>query len=68
MLLGLLNFIGDDAEAQRIVDELMDAVPAGSYLAIAYPTQEVNAVESQRAAEAWNRTANRRSRWAARPT
>jgi O-methyltransferase involved in polyketide biosynthesis len=57
MLLGLLNFIGDDAEAQRIVDGLMAAVPAGSYLAIAYPTTEVNAEESERAAESWNRTA-----------
>jgi O-methyltransferase involved in polyketide biosynthesis len=57
MLLGLLNFIDDDVQAQRIVDGLMGAVPAGSYLAIAYPTKEVDAEESERAAESWNRTA-----------
>jgi hypothetical protein len=57
MLLGLLNFIGDIDDAQRVIDELMAAVPSGSYLAIAFPTKEVNPEESERAAESWNKTA-----------
>src|SRR5690242_20677113 len=33
LLLGVLNFIGDDGEAYGIVGRLMEAVPPGSYLA-----------------------------------
>jgi hypothetical protein len=57
MLLGILNFIGDDAEAQGIVDRLMAAVAPGSYLAIAYPTKEVDPAASEEAARRWNETA-----------
>jgi O-methyltransferase involved in polyketide biosynthesis len=57
MLLGVLNFIGDTDEAQRIVDGLMAAVPSGSYLAIAHPTTEVKPEESRQAADTWNQTA-----------
>ncbi len=38
MMLGLLEFIPDDAEAYGIVERLMDAVPSGSYLVIAHGT------------------------------
>ncbi|SEF87625.1 O-Methyltransferase involved in polyketide biosynthesis [Thermomonospora echinospora] len=41
MLLGVLNHITDDAEAGRLVRHLVEAVPRGSYLAIAHPTDEV---------------------------
>jgi O-methyltransferase involved in polyketide biosynthesis len=57
MLLGILNFIGDNDEAQRIVDGLMAAVPSGSYLAVAHPTTEVKPEESRQAADTWNQTA-----------
>lgn len=57
MLLGILNFIGDDDEARGVVDRLMAAVPSGSYLAIAFPTMEVNPEECDRAVKLWNETA-----------
>ncbi|NMO56957.1 SAM-dependent methyltransferase [Actinoplanes sp. TBRC 11911] len=57
MLLGVLNFIGDDEEAVGIVRRLMAAVPSGSYLAIAHPTTEVRPEESAAAAKQWNETA-----------
>ena len=57
MLLGVLNFIDDDAEAARIVRELMSAVPSGSYLAVAHPTTEVRPEASAAAAAEWNKTA-----------
>ncbi|MEV7006686.1 SAM-dependent methyltransferase [Streptosporangium sp. NPDC051022] len=42
MLLGIMHHIVDDAEAERIVRDLVDAVPPGSYLAIAHATAEVH--------------------------
>jgi hypothetical protein len=57
MLLGILNFIGDDDEAEGIVRRLMAAVPSGSYLAIAHPTTEIKPAESAAAAAQWNETA-----------
>jgi hypothetical protein len=57
MLLGILNFIGDDDEALGIVRQLMAAVPSGSYLAVAHPTLEIKPAESAAAAEQWNKTA-----------
>jgi S-adenosyl methyltransferase len=57
MLLGILNFIDDDKEAQGVVDRLVAAVPAGSYLAIAHPTTEVNPEGSARAQQLWNASA-----------
>jgi hypothetical protein len=57
MLLGILNFVGDDEEAVGIVRRLVAAVPSGSYLAIAHPTTEVRPEESRAAAAQWNETA-----------
>jgi S-adenosyl methyltransferase len=57
MLLGVLNFIGDDREAAAVVAGLMEAVPSGSYLAVAHPTTEVKPEESAAAAAQWNKTA-----------
>jgi hypothetical protein len=57
MLLGILNFIGDDEEAAGIVRRLMEAVPPGSYLAVAHPTTEIRPEESAAAAKQWNETA-----------
>jgi hypothetical protein len=57
MLLGVLNFIGDDEEARGIVRRLVAAVPSGSYLAVAHPTTEIKPEESAAAARQWNETA-----------
>ncbi|MET7403823.1 SAM-dependent methyltransferase [Dactylosporangium sp. NPDC005572] len=54
MLLGILNFVVDDAEAQGIVRTLVDAVPSGSYLVISHPTREVNPEAVDRAVQMWN--------------
>ena len=57
LLLGVLNFISDDAEAYGIASGLMAAMPPGSYLAIAHPTLEIRPEESAAAARQWNATA-----------
>jgi hypothetical protein len=54
MLLGILNFVVDDAEAAAIVRRLLDAVPAGSYLVISHPTTEVHREAVERAMHMWN--------------
>ena len=40
-LFGILHFLADDEEAAHIVRTLMDAVPAGSYLAICHLTADI---------------------------
>ena len=42
MLLGILHHIVDDGEALGVVRDLIDAIPSGSYLAIAHATAEVH--------------------------
>jgi O-methyltransferase involved in polyketide biosynthesis len=54
MLLGVLNFIVDDEQAYPIVDQLVDAVPAGSYLVVSHPTREVNGDAVDEAMRMWN--------------
>jgi O-methyltransferase involved in polyketide biosynthesis len=54
MLLGILNFVVDDDQAQAIVRRLVSAVPSGSYLAISHPTMEVNPEAVDRAMQMWN--------------
>ena len=54
MLLGILNFVTDDAAAARIVRTLTEAVPSGSYLVISHPTREVNPAAIDRAVAMWN--------------
>jgi O-methyltransferase involved in polyketide biosynthesis len=56
-LLGVLNFVLDDDEAHAIVSGLIDAVPSGSYLAIAHASNEVNPVEAEAARQFWNQNA-----------
>jgi O-methyltransferase involved in polyketide biosynthesis len=57
MLLGVLNFIGDDEVARGVVRRLVDPLPSGSYLAVAHPTTEIRPEESAAAARQWNETA-----------
>jgi O-methyltransferase involved in polyketide biosynthesis len=54
ILLGILNFIIDDDEAHAIVNRLLDAVPSGSYLAIAHPTKEVHGEVMEETVRRWN--------------
>lgn len=57
MLLGVLNFIGDTDQAQAIVTALIDAVPSGSFLVLAHPTNEVHPEASEEAVRFWNENA-----------
>jgi S-adenosyl methyltransferase len=54
MLLGILNFVLDDAEAQHVVATLMDVVPPGSHLALTHPTLEVDGQANAEAMQFWN--------------
>ncbi|MEV6815984.1 SAM-dependent methyltransferase [Micromonospora sp. NPDC051296] len=53
MLLGVLNFITDDAEVARIVRRLVEELPVGGYLVISHPTREVNPEAVDRAIQMW---------------
>ncbi|MFI5805488.1 SAM-dependent methyltransferase [Streptomyces sp. NPDC051561] len=57
MLLGILNFVADTAEARSIVRTLMDALPAGSHLAITHPTLELGGEGNEAAMAFWNENA-----------
>ncbi len=54
MLLGIVNFIVDDQQAHAIVNRLLDALPSGSYLAMAHPTQEVHSEKAAEVTRRWN--------------
>ncbi|MEU6577627.1 SAM-dependent methyltransferase [Streptomyces sp. NPDC046805] len=53
-LLGVLNFVIDNGEAQAIVRSLLDAVPSGSHLVISHPTTEVDGEAMAEAVRYWN--------------
>ncbi|MGA5702509.1 SAM-dependent methyltransferase [Peterkaempfera bronchialis] len=57
MLLGVLNFVLDTEEAQRVVRRLMDAVPSGSYLVLTHPTLELGGEGNVEAMQFWNQNA-----------
>ena len=54
MLLGIMQFVNDDEESYAIVDRLVDALPSGSYLALAHPTAEVHTEAMTAAVASWN--------------
>jgi hypothetical protein len=54
MLLGIMHFIDDDDELQRIIDRLLAAVPSGSYVAVANTTTAVNGEATAEAVRVWN--------------
>jgi len=41
MLLGVLHLISDEEDPYRIVAQLMDAVPSGSYLVLSHPANDL---------------------------
>ncbi|MFI0981931.1 SAM-dependent methyltransferase [Streptomyces sp. NPDC021093] len=57
MLLGILNFVADTAEAREIVRTLLDALPAGSHLALTHPTLELGGEGNKAAMAFWNENA-----------
>jgi O-methyltransferase involved in polyketide biosynthesis len=57
MLLGILNFVADTAEARAIVRRLVDAVPPGSYVALTHPTLELGGESNAEAMRFWNENA-----------
>ncbi len=54
MLLGIVNFIVDDQQAHAIVERLVGALPAGSYLAMTHPTTEVHSEKAAEVTRRWN--------------
>ncbi|MFI7617598.1 SAM-dependent methyltransferase [Nonomuraea terrae] len=54
MLLGVVNFISDTGEAQRIVKRLLEAVPSGSYLALTHPTMDIGGGSNAEALDFYN--------------
>jgi hypothetical protein len=54
MMLGILNFVMDNDQAQAIVHRLMEAVPSGSYLTLTHPTTELGGEANVDAMAFWN--------------
>jgi len=65
MLLGIVEHIVDNDEAQAIVNRLLDALASGSYLVLCDPTAEVGGETVLEAIRQWNESATPRSRHAA---
>ncbi len=53
-LLGILHFIRDDEEARDVVSRLVDALPSGSYLAIAHGCHDINREAADKIVSYWN--------------
>jgi hypothetical protein len=47
MLLGILHLIQDSEDPYRIVADLMDALPSGSYLALSHPAIDIHAAQAE---------------------
>jgi hypothetical protein len=56
LLLGVINYILDCAEAYSVVNRLLDALPAGSYLAMSHPTAEIHGEAVEESMRVWNST------------
>ena len=54
-LIAILHHISDYGQARSIVNDLMDAVPSGSYLAIAHSTNVIYGAVSDEAVGRWNK-------------
>ena len=53
-LLGIVHFIRDDDVARSVIRTLVDALPSGSYLAIAHGCHDINTAEAGRIVDFWN--------------
>jgi hypothetical protein len=56
MLLAILQHLDDADDPYQVVATLMDAVPAGSYLALSHPAKDIDAAAMARMAESLNQT------------
>ena len=54
MLLGVVNFVADDAEVRVILDRLLEALAPGSYLVLSHPTDDIDHDRAHRVARVWN--------------
>jgi hypothetical protein len=54
MLLGVVNYLADTAEALTIVTRLLGALSAGSYLVLSHPTAEVRGEAVEQSMRRWN--------------
>jgi hypothetical protein len=57
MLIAILHLIGDDDDPYGIVAALLDAVPAGSYLALSHVASDIEPEQQAEAARRYNRLA-----------
>ncbi|MEV7007307.1 SAM-dependent methyltransferase [Streptosporangium sp. NPDC051022] len=55
MLMNILGHVTDADEARSIVKQLLDALPSGSYLAVADGTNVIKGAEFEEAIDVWNR-------------
>lgn len=53
LLIAMLHFIEDDSEAYQVVDRVLEALPAGSYLAASIATDEFDPVPLARVQQAY---------------
>ncbi|WP_017595654.1 SAM-dependent methyltransferase [Nocardiopsis potens] len=58
LLMGIVEFITDDAEAQAVVEHLTGALPSGSHVVFYDGTAVVHPERSAEVAAAWNATGN----------
>jgi S-adenosyl methyltransferase len=54
MLLGILHLIQDSEDPYRIVAQLMDALPSGSYLALSHPASDIHVTAQAEAQRRYN--------------
>jgi hypothetical protein len=62
MLIAVMHLIVDADEPYRLVGQLMDAVPAGSYLALSQVASDIQAEQMAEAAKRYNRMARETQR------
>ncbi|MEU0492329.1 SAM-dependent methyltransferase [Nocardiopsis sp. NPDC006139] len=54
MLLGVVNFIDDDAEVRNVLDTLLEALAPGSFLVVSHPVDDIDRERAHQVAAAWN--------------
>jgi S-adenosyl methyltransferase len=54
MVLGILHLVQDSEDPYRLVAELMDALPSGSYLAISHPASDIHVAAQAEAQKRYN--------------
>jgi len=62
MLIAIMHLIGDQDDPIGIIRQLMDAVPAGSYLALSQVASDIEAEQMAEAAQRYNRLARETQR------